>query len=161
MTLPKSVFDPEAVRAQRERLLLRLLFRTTDAMNRTLAERIRARGYPDFQPSFTGVLAHIDTEGTRIGTVAARMGVTRQAASQRLREIEALGYIERVKDPRDGRAVIARHTKSGRRILLTAIDVMLGIEGEYEEILGRKDLDRLKALLARLAGGIDPGGRLR
>jgi DNA-binding MarR family transcriptional regulator len=154
-------FDPESVRAQREGLLLRLLFRTTDAMNRTMAKRIRACGYPDFQPSFTGVLAHIDTEGTRIGTVANRMGVSRQAASQRLQEIEALGLIERVADPKDGRAVIARHTPAGRRILLTAIEVMLGIEDEYQAIIGRDGLARLKRLLTRLAEEIDPAGALK
>jgi DNA-binding MarR family transcriptional regulator len=153
-------FDSKAVRETREGLLLRLLFRTTDVMNRTMADRIRARGYQNFQPSFTGVLAHIDTEGTRVGTLAQRMGVTRQAASQRLQEIEALGYLERVPDPKDGRAVIARHTPAGRRILLTAIEVMLGIEDEYEKILGRDGLARLKRLLARLAEETDPSGAL-
>lgn len=129
-------------------------------MNRTMADRIRARGYDDFQPSFTGVLAHIDTEGTRVGTLAQRMGVSRQAASQRLQEIEALGYLERVPDPNDGRAVIARHTPAGRQILLTAIEVMLGIESEYETILGSDGLKRLKRLLTRLADKIDPSGAL-
>lgn len=153
-------FDPKTVRETREGLLLRLLFRTTDTMNRTMADRIRARGYEDFQSSFTGVLAHIDTEGTRVGTLARRMGVTRQAASQRLQEIEALGYLERVADPKDRRAVIARHTPAGRRILLTAIEVMIGIEDEYEKILGRDGLARLKRLLTRLAEATDPSGAL-
>ena len=67
-----TTFDAEEVRATRERLLLRLLFRATHAMNADMAERIRARGFPDFQPSFTALLAHVDTEGTRIGTIAAR-----------------------------------------------------------------------------------------
>jgi DNA-binding MarR family transcriptional regulator len=153
-------FDPKSVRETREGLLLRLLFRTTDAMNRTMADRIRARGYRDFQPSFTGVLAHIDTEGTRVGTLASRMGVTRQAASQRLQEIEALGYLERVRDPNDGRAVVARHTPAGRRILLTAIDVMLRIEDEYEKVLGREGLVTLKQLLTQLAEQTDASGAL-
>jgi DNA-binding MarR family transcriptional regulator len=153
-------FDPALVRAQRETLLLRLLFRTTDTMNRTMTERIRARGYANFQSSFTGILAHIDTEGTRVSTIAQRMGVTRQAASQGLREIETLGYIERITDPSDRRAVIARHTPAGRLILLTAIEVMLGIEDEYERILGADGLKRLKRLLTRLVEDADPAGAL-
>ena len=154
-------FDPKSVRETREGLLLRLLFRTTETMNRTMAERIRSRGFEDFQPSFTGVLVHIDTEGTRVGAIASRMGVSRQAASQRLQEIETRGYIERVPDPSDGRATIARHTPAGRRLLLTAIEVMLGIEDEYEAILGRDGLNRLKRLLTRLAAEADPAGTLR
>ena len=153
-------FDAAAVRATREHLLLRLLFRATHAMNADMAERIRARGFPDFQPSFTALLAHVDTEGTRIGTIATRMGTSRQAASQLLMTIEARGYVERIPDPNDRRAVIARHTPAGRRILLAAIEVMLSIEDEYRAILGEDGLVRLKRLLKRLLAETDPRGGL-
>ncbi len=153
-------FDAAEVRAVREGLLLRLLFRATHTMNAEMADRIRALGFPDFQPSFTALLAHVDTEGTRVTAIAERMGTSRQAASQMLQAIEARGYIERVPDPRDGRAVIARHTESGRRILLAAIEVMQSIEGDYETVLGADGLARLKRLLARLLAGTDPGGAL-
>jgi DNA-binding MarR family transcriptional regulator len=153
-------FDPAAARATREQLLLRLLFRATHAMNADMAERIRARGFPDFQPSFTALLAHLDTEGTRVGTIAARMGTSRQAASQLLTAIEAHGYVERIPDPDDRRAVVARHTPAGRRILLAAIEVMLSIEDEYGAILGKDGLVRLKRLLKRLLAKTDPKGAL-
>jgi DNA-binding MarR family transcriptional regulator len=153
-------FDPGTVRAKREQMLLRLLFRATHTMNAEMADRIRARGFPDFQPSFTALLAHVDTEGTRVTTIAERMGTSRQAASQLLQAIEARGYVERVPDPEDGRAVIARHTPSGRKILLTAIEVMLAIETEYAAVLGADGLARLKRLLARLVDSVDPGGGL-
>ena len=153
-------FDPDKVRAKREKLLLRLLFRTTETMNATMADRIRARGFPQFQPSFTGTLAQIDTEGTRIGRVAERLHVTRQAASQMIREIERRGFLERIPDPDDARAVIVRHTPEGRRILSTAIEVMLGIEDEYEKVLGADGLAQLLDLLARLAASTDPRGAL-
>ena len=153
-------FDADAVRAKREDMLLRLLLRATHTMNSDMAERIRTRGFPNFQPSFTALLGHIDTEGTRIGTLAARIGTSRQAASQLLTAIEARGYVERVPDPDDKRAVIVRHTPAGRRILLAAIDVMLSIEAEYAAILGADGLVRLKRLLKRLLADIDPKGAL-
>jgi DNA-binding MarR family transcriptional regulator len=153
-------FNAAEVRATREGLLLRLLFRATHTMNAEMANRIRARGFPDFQPSFTALLAHVDTDGTRIAAIARRMGTTRQAASQMLQAIEARGYVERVPDPEDGRAVIARHTASGRWILVTAIEVMQSIEREYEVILGTDGLARLKRLLKRLLATADPGGGL-
>ena len=154
-------FDAAAVRVTREGLLLRLLFRATHTMNAEMADRVRARGYADFQSSFTALLAHVDTEGTRISEIAKRMGTSRQAASQLLQAIEARGYVERVPDPKDGRAVIARHTANGRQILLTAIEVMLSIEQEYETILGADGLLRLKRLLNRLLVKTDPAGGLR
>ena len=57
--------------------------------------------------------------------------------------------------------MIARHTASGRQILLTAIEVMLSIEQEYETILGADGLLRLKRLLNRLLVKTDPAGGLR
>jgi DNA-binding MarR family transcriptional regulator len=153
-------FDPNAVRARREKLLLRLLFRATETMNATMADRIRERGFPEFQPSFTGTLVQIDTEGTRIGRIAERLHVTRQAASQMIREIERRGFIERIADPSDARAVIVRHTAKGRRILQTAIEVMLGIEDEYESVLGAEGLADLVTLLGKLVTATDPGGAL-
>ena len=146
-------FDAESVRGQRERLLLRLLLRAGGVMNNTMTDRIRERGFADFQPSFTALLVHVDTEGTRVGTVASRLGTSRQAVSQLIRAIETLGYLERSADPGDARAVVVRHTERGRQLLVTAIEVMLGIEAEYEAILGADGFRRLKSLLKRLLEG--------
>ena len=153
-------FDAASVRATREGLLLRLLFRATHAMNAEIADRVRVRGFSDFQPSFTALLANVDTEGTHVTAIAKRLGMSRQAASQLLQVVEAKGYVERVPDPKDGRAVIARHTASGRRLLLTAIDIMQSIEKEYETILAADGLARLKRLLRRLVVATDPKGTL-
>ena len=153
-------FDAQAVRARREQMLLRLLFRVMHQMNAEMARRLHARGYRDFQPSFTALLAHIDTEGTTISALARRAGTTRQAVSQLVQSIEDAGLVERRPNPADGRSVIVRHTDAGRQILLDAIDVMTAIEHDYAAVLGDGDLDSLKGLLARLSGHVDPHGGL-
>ncbi|HWQ23332.1 MAG TPA: MarR family transcriptional regulator [Gaiellaceae bacterium] len=154
-------FDAESVRARREQMLLRLLFRATHAMNAAMAERVRARGHGSFQPAFTALLAHVDTEGTSVSDLARRMGVTRQAVSQLARAIEAAGLVERVPHPTDRRSVVVRHTDAGRRVLLDALDVMAGLENEYGLLVGQERLADLKRLLADLVAEIDPRGGLR
>jgi DNA-binding MarR family transcriptional regulator len=154
-------FDAAAVRARREQMLLRLLFRATHTMNAEMARRVRARGWDAFQPSFTALLGHIDTEGTTITTLAERTGTSRQAVSQLAAAIERAGFVERVPNPEDGRSVVVRHTERGRRILLDAIEVMSAIEVEYGEAAGEGEVAELKRLLAHLLGEIDPGGALR
>jgi DNA-binding MarR family transcriptional regulator len=153
-------FDATAVRARREQMLLRLLFRAQHQMNAELARRLAARGYRDFQASFTTLLAHVDTEGTTISALARRTGTTRQAVSQLVQSIEDAGLVERRPNPADGRSVVVRHTDLGRQILLDAIDAMTAIEHEYAAVLGDEGLDSLKSLLTRLNDGIDPEGRL-
>lgn len=154
-------FDAEAVRARREQMLLRLLFRATHAMNAEMARRIRARGYAEFQPTFTALLAHVDTEGTTISELARRIGTTRQAVSQLAQSVEAAGLIERLPHPDDGRSIIVRHTDAGRKILLDALDVMAGIEDDYRHQIGADDVAELKRVLARLLEEIDPAGDLQ
>ena len=154
-------FDPVAVRARREQMLLRLLFRATHSMNAEMTRRIRARGWSTFQPSFTPLLGHLDTEGTTISTLAERMGVSRQAVSQLARAIEHACLVERVPHPTDGRSVLVRHTEAGRRILLDALDVMSSIEAEYSVRAGAHEIDELKRLLAHLLTEIDPDGSLQ
>ena len=141
-------------------MLLRLLFRTTHSMNAEMTRRIRALGHDGFQPHFTTLLGHIDTEGTSVTTLAARVGTSRQAVSQIARTIENAGIVERSPDPADGRAVILRHTDAGRRLLLDAIDVMSSIEDEYSGLIGGHDLAELKRILGRLLDAIDPRGGL-
>jgi DNA-binding MarR family transcriptional regulator len=142
-------------------MLLRLLFRATHTMNAEMARRVRARGWGTFQPSFTALLGHIDTEGTTITTLAERTGTSRQAVSQLAAAIERAGFVERVPNPEDGRSVVVRHTESGRRILLDAIEAMSAIEVEYGEAAGQGEVAELKRLLAQLLEEIDPGGALR
>jgi DNA-binding MarR family transcriptional regulator len=153
-------FDAAAVRARREQMLLRLLFRATHTMNAEMARRIRARGWTIFQPAFTTLLGHLDTEGTPITVLASRIGTTRQAVSQLARAVEAAGLVERIPHPSDGRSIIVRHTDAGRRILLDALEVMTAIEQEYAAVIGDGGVGELKGRLSELLGAIDPTGRL-
>ncbi len=159
--LPYVTFDAAAVRARREEMLLRLLFRATHVMNAEMARRIRARGHATFQPTFTTLLAHIDTEGTSISELARRAGVSRQAVSQLVRSIELGGFVERRANPADGRSVIVRHTDAGRQLLVDALGIMTAIEQEYAALIGDDEVTELRRLLDRLLAKVDPTGALR
>jgi len=154
-------FDPDAVRATRESMLLRMLFRATHTMNAEMAARLRARGWESFNPAFTSVLGHLDTEGTTVTTLSQKTGTTRQAVSQLTQTMERVGLLERVPNPHDGRSVMLRHTDAGRRILLDAIHVMTEIEHEYAALIGAGPAEELKDLLTRLLAEIDPRGALQ
>jgi len=86
-----DTIETDRLRQFRERTLYRLLLRATRAETNEMVSRIRERGYPDLMVSYPVLLANLDSEGTNITTLAAKAGVTRQAASQLIREIEARG----------------------------------------------------------------------
>src|SRR2546421_11313508 len=101
------------LRRHRETVLLRLLIRAAQMETNELAARLHAGGHRNVQSSYIGLLANVDTEGTRVVTIARRTGNTRQAASQLVKAIEAAGFLERTPDPVDRRAVLVRHTPAG------------------------------------------------
>lgn len=102
----------------------------------------------------------MDTEGTRVVTVARRMGATRQAVSQLIKVIEAAGFLERAPDPGDQRGVIVRHTPAGRALLADALRAMADIEAGYEQIIGPERIRALKQALADIASAADPASAL-
>jgi DNA-binding MarR family transcriptional regulator len=106
------------------------------------------------------MLSHLDTTGTRLGALARRMGVSRQATSQLLEQIEASGFVVRSDDPTDQRGVIVRHSVKGRRLLADALETMTEIEAEYARLIGEAEFKRLAQLLGKLVQDIDRGGEL-
>ncbi len=145
-------------RESREANLYRMLLRSMQGMNRTVMARIAARGFRDVSAAYPRLLANLDTDGTRISTLAERMGVTRQAAGRLAIEIEAKGYVDRLVDPDDARATLVVYTPRGLGLLRTAISVIGEVELEYEAAMGRADYRRLKDGLRDFIAIADPDG---
>jgi DNA-binding MarR family transcriptional regulator len=161
LVTPFHRMSVEETRTHRETVLLRLLIRTQQAETKDLVQRLEARGHVGVSQSAIGVLGNLDTEGTRLVVLAARTGSSRQAVSQLVKEIEARGYVERLADPDDGRAVLVRHSPEGRRLLADALAEMADIEQGYEAVIGPTRMATLKRTLAMLADAVEPSGRLR
>jgi len=148
--------DIAALRRYRNGKLYRSLTRTLRVYNRLLLERLHARGFTDFAPSFPALLSNLDTKGTRIGVLAARGGVTRQAAGQLLREIERCGYVERRAANDDARATTVHFTARGRRLLATVFELVEEIEADFAAALEPGKYDQLREGLLKVADRIDP-----
>jgi len=148
------------LRRYRNSKLYRPLGRAWRVYNRRLVSELQELGFEDFSPAFPQMLSNLDTAGTRIGVLAARAGVTRQAAGQLLAEIERCGYVRRSPGTDDARATVVHFTARGRSMLSNVFELVERIEGEFAAILGHDEFDRLRQNLARLADAIDPEGAL-
>jgi DNA-binding MarR family transcriptional regulator len=158
--VPNPPAASAAFRVYRNSKLYRSLTRTLRVYNRLLIAGLRARGFTDFSPAFPSLLSNLDTDGTRIGVLALRAGVTRQAAGQLLREIERCGYAERRSTPDDARATLVHFTPKGRRMLSTVIELVEDIEGSFAAELDPSEFERVREGLLRIANRIDPEGAL-
>lgn len=151
---------PGELRTYRNSKLYRSLTRTLRVYNRILVERLHERGFTDFSPAFPAMLSNLDTEGTRIGVLAARGGVTRQAAGQLLREIARCGYVELRVSAEDGRVTTVHFTARGRRLLGAILGMVEEVEAEFARVLKPGEFDRVREGLLRVADSIDPSGAL-
>jgi DNA-binding MarR family transcriptional regulator len=156
--MPFAPAPTDAVREYRNSRLYRSLTRTLRGYNRRLLEGLHASGFTDFQPSFPALLSNLDLAGTRVGVLARRAGVTRQAAGQLLRAIERAGYVECRSTPDDARATVVFFTGRGKKLLSTVIELVEAIESEFAATLDPGAFDGVRAGLRQIADHIDPGG---
>jgi DNA-binding MarR family transcriptional regulator len=150
--------DPVRLREYRNTRLYRPLARVLRVYTRRIVVGLHARGFTDFSIGFPPLLSNLDVEGTRIGVLAKRAGVTRQAAGQLVREIESCGYVERRASADDARATVVRFTARGRRLLAAVFELVEEIEADFSRALTPAELDSLRDMLLRLANRIDPVG---
>lgn len=116
---------------------LQVLFRTARLLDAAAVARVRrVHGVPDLRPAHTAVLPHIALEGTRLTTLAARMGVSKQAAGPLVDDLVAQGLLERVPDPSDRRARLIRFVDGGAG-LLAGISVLAALEDDLAAHLGQ------------------------
>ena len=114
-----------------------------------------------------GFLIQQLVEGPRpIGEIAENLGVTSQAVSKAVRELEALGYVERWSDPADGRVRRVALTEKGRAVLEAGRAHRAALNAELAQALGAERADAaartLKAALeARGAMPLVRARRLR
>ncbi|THF66760.1 winged helix-turn-helix transcriptional regulator [Deinococcus sp. Arct2-2] len=136
----------------RQQHIGRLLHRAARAYNVLALEKLHAQGHTSLSLAHTNLLPHLDTEGTRIVTLAERAGMTKQAAGQLVAELETHGYVERQPDPADGRATRVQFTAAGWQYLLDAQETKRAIEDEYQAELGHPLWEQLNEALHRLLG---------
>ena len=95
------------------------------------------------RPSHLSLLALVEPYGIRTTELAARLEVTKQAASQMVASLVASGHLERAEDPHDARAHLVFRTDLGDAVVTRGLDILIAID---QEIARRSGLPVLKCL---------------
>ena len=144
--------------ARRKRVLGRLVTRLSVNIQDQTIEALHALGFDDLRLSHNNVLIHVEAEGTRITTLAERAKMTKQGMSKLVREVEALGYVERLPDPDDRRAQLVRLTPRGIEMMERALEHFDQQEASLKRRLGEQAYEQLLATLTTLAQWLDEDG---
>lgn len=131
--------------------LVALLGKAHDAFAAEFDELIARSDVPGLSLAhYRNVLRHLDDEPLRASQIVGRCGVTKQAVSQQLTQLDAGGYIVLRPDPSDGRARLVELTDAGRRARATVQECCAVIERRWAHLLGGSDDAALRRALATI-----------
>ncbi|HWO09800.1 MAG TPA: MarR family transcriptional regulator [Polyangiaceae bacterium] len=146
--LPEDADYRSRLEAAKRESTLQLLFKAARQLDERALERAaQIPGRPRLRRSHTSLLPHIDLEGTRVTDLAERLGVSKQAASQLVDDLEAVGVLAREPDPSDARARRVVFTPLGRRGLLEGLELLGDMERELARAIGDESMDQLRQAL--------------
>jgi DNA-binding MarR family transcriptional regulator len=122
-----------------------------EAVHERMLAGLHQRGYDDLIAPHLSVLQYPGPENMRPSDLATRTRMTKQALNYLLGQMEGLGYLTRVEDEADQRSKRIRLTPRGRRASAAMREVVLEIETEWAQKLGRRRFAELRELLAELS----------
>ena len=126
-----------------------LLLKAARLLDETALARIRAEpGAPPIRPAHTRLFPHLSVGGIRITTIAARLGVTKQAVAALVADLMDWGMVEQVPDPTDGRARLVRYSEQGYGWLMHGLGMLASLEREVAHEVGPEAMATFKQVLA-------------
>jgi DNA-binding MarR family transcriptional regulator len=132
---------------------LNILFRDArSAIETAVRADLAQNGFGDVAPSHSALLRNLGDDGARPSELAGHAGVTRQAITKLVDELERLDLVRRDPDPDDGRGVIVRYTDRGRAVLAIARKRMLALERAYAAQVGADRWAEVRSTLETLFG---------
>ena len=114
-------------------------------------------GTEGIRPAHLQVFGVIKAEGTRLTDLAASAGMSLSAMAELVDGLEQLGYVERRRDSRDGRAKLVLLTDAGWCAIRQGQRVIAQIEADWGAALGGERFESLCNDLQSLLDQLDPG----
>ena len=121
-----------------------------EAVQRHMLERLRERGFDDFDRAYFAVFRYPGPQGARPTDLAAQLGISKQALNYLLRELERLGYLEREPHPDDLRSKRIVVTERGVAAVGVIREAIAEMEAAWAERLGPRRFAQLRTLLLEL-----------
>ncbi|MEA2295780.1 MAG: hypothetical protein QOE86_3419 [Solirubrobacteraceae bacterium] len=116
-----------------------------------LHRRLAAAGHEGLRPAHGFLLQAVGDGGAGASEVAARLGVTKQAARLMIEELLAAGYVEPSEAPGDARRRPVRPSARGREVLRRSEEIFDALRDELAAQVGPETL----ASGLRLLGAIE------
>ena len=138
----------------------------TGALLRICWQAVRARiqrdliadGFDDIGVAHLAVFQYPSPRGLRVTLLADRAGMSRQAITYLIRDLEGKGYLELRPDPSDKRASLVHPTQRGEAAIRAIRAAVRRVEQEWERQLGRSRFAQFRGTLLTIVASLgNPG----
>jgi DNA-binding MarR family transcriptional regulator len=128
-----------------------LLAKALQRWNERLEAGFRSAGFPEVRPSYGSVLVPLfEEDGLRMGELARRSGLSKQAMTSLVRSVEQAGLVARDRDSGDGRAYRVSLTPRGHELRPVAESVLAELAGRARSELSDEELTALFTSLRKV-----------
>jgi len=117
------------------------------ALNDEVARRLAARGFAGLRFSHGFLVQRLIDDEQSIAALAAALGITQQAVSKTVAELERRGYVRRRPAPHDARVRLVALTERGRAAVEAARAERAAVVAELRERLGPRRVDAATRVL--------------
>lgn len=119
------------------------------------------KGYQGLRVSFEPYMSTIGAGSTTLSELARDLGITKQAASQTLAELERMGYVSRVTCSEDGRSKQLQITTRGITMLDDGLLAYQAVETELRRFTSKSDINAMYDVLGAICLRFDLGPPIR
>jgi DNA-binding MarR family transcriptional regulator len=126
-----------------------------------LQARLTADGFGDARFADGVVFQHLVGGPVTISVLAERLGVTQQAASKSVADLEKRGYLAREADPADARARNVVLTQRGEAVIAAARKHRAAVERQLRKALGADRVEAARVLLVEVIDQLGASPSLR
>ncbi len=131
------------------------------AMTDEVQRRLTEQGFGDLRFNDGVVIQHVLAAPLSITALAERMGVTQQAASKAVADLERRGLLSREPDPEDARTKLLQLTDHAREGVEATRALRKDLQDELEAEFGEARIEDARKLLAAVIGRFGGGDAIR
>lgn len=144
------MMQPQSTATSEEPLIGALLRVCWQAVRAQITRDLSAAGFGDIGAAHLAVFQYPSPRGLRVTTLAARAGMSRQAITYLIGELEEKGYLERRPDPSDRRASLVQLTERGEAAIRAMRASVRDMERGWEEQIGSRRFAQFRGTLSAL-----------
>lgn len=148
-------FSFERFQEIRRHSLGRLSWRLKRYMRDSIEPLMVARGYADFRMSSLALLANLTEAGITNTELAKKAGISKQAMSKLVKELEEGGYVHARPHESDARSSVIFLGERGKLLFLDLNEVMEIVRTRMDEVAGRGRVEEMIVVLYELLEALE------